>query len=135
MKKDLTTKVSQPDGQRLHRVIEAYEAEFPDPWRIRTGERLAVSEKQTVWEGWLWCTKQDGTSRWVPGIYVQRQGDTGLALCDYDATELSVHSGEALVSDREAAGWLWCTNQQGQSGWVPAENLTPLDRESYVPED
>ena len=135
MSKNLATGISQPGEQRTHRVIAAYEAEFPDPWRIRTGEPLAVSDKQTEWEGWLWCTRQDGQSRWVPEIYVQRQGDAGLALYDYDATELSVHAGEELTSDREAAGWLWCTNQQGQSGWVPVENLAPLDRGSYTPED
>jgi hypothetical protein len=66
----------------------------------------------------------------VPQAYVERQGDTGIALRAYDATELSVRAGETLVAGEEESGWIWCTNQEDQSGWVPAENLVRLSEEA-----
>ena len=135
MNTNLSNENARPDRQQTYRVIAGYEAAYPDPLIIRAGERLTVGDRKTTWEGWLWCTNHDGQSRWVPGIYVQRQGNTGLALCDYDATELTVHAGEELVADQEAADWLWCTNQQGQSGWVPIANLAPVDQALHPAED
>jgi hypothetical protein len=61
-----------------------------------------------------------------PEKYVERRGDTGIALCDYEATELSVSVGEELRMGKEESGWIWCTNQKGQSGWVPADHVERL---------
>ena len=49
-----------------------------------------------------------------------------MALCDYEATELSVSVGEELIMGKEESGWIWCTNQDGESGWVPAEHVERL---------
>ena len=27
----------------------------------------------------------------------------------------------------QESGWIWCTDQAGQSGWVPAENVERID--------
>lgn len=116
-------KESKVEG-RICRVISAYRAAYPDPLVIHAGEVLAVGEKESEWSGWIWCTNRSGKSRWVPEVYVDRKGDTCVALCDYDATELSVRVGEELVAGQEAAGWLWCTNREGQRGWVPKEHLS-----------
>jgi hypothetical protein len=105
------------------RVVAEYQAAYPDPFVIQAGEVLAVGEKETEWRGWIWCRNQQGESRWVPEAFVEREGDTCVALCDYDSTELSVHVGEELIAGQEVADWLWCTNRRGDSGWVPAENL------------
>ena len=47
----------------------------------------------------------------------------GIALCDYEATELSVSVGEELRMGKEESDWIWCTNQKGKSGWVPADHV------------
>jgi hypothetical protein len=45
-------------------------------------------------------------------------------LRDYEATELSVSVDEKLVvTGEEESGWVWCTNQTGQSGWVLWDNV------------
>ena len=111
--------------QKHWRVISEYRSAYPAPLVLRAGDELAVGEKESPWAGWLWCTDPAGKSGWVPEAYVARTGDTCTLLCDYDATELTVHAGEELISGQEASGWFWCTNREGQSGWVPAEHLTP----------
>jgi uncharacterized protein YgiM (DUF1202 family) len=114
-----------PTTIKTRRVIAAYKSAYPEPLVVRAGEPLTIGQKESEWPGWLWCTTQEGKSRWVPESYVERQGDSGIARCHYEATELSVEAGEELIVGREESGWLWCTNQAGQSGWVPAEHLQP----------
>jgi hypothetical protein len=113
--------------RRLCRVISEYQSAYTDPLLISTGEELTISEKESEWSGWVWCTKRDGKSRWVPESYVERKGDTWVARTDYEATELSVRVGEELVMGEEESGWIWCTNQEGQSGWVPADHVEALE--------
>jgi hypothetical protein len=108
-------------------VISAHRSEFPDPLIFRTGEELRFADKETEWPGWVWCTSQAGKSGWAPQAYVRREGDGGVALVDYDATELSVDVGQELLMGTQESGWIWCTDQAGQSGWVPAENVERID--------
>lgn len=109
-------------GQR-RRVTSAYQAAYSDPLVVKAEERLHISDRATDWQGWLWCTNELGKSGWMPAAYVERQDSSGLARRDYDATELSAEVGEELVVGYEESGWLWCTNQAGQSGWIPADNV------------
>ena len=98
---------------------------------MRASEIIKISDKVDYWNGnpgwvWVWCTDARGKSGWVPKgvIDVHADGTTGIARYDYTATELTVAVGDELVAWREESGWLWCTNQQGKSGWVPADHVT-----------
>jgi uncharacterized protein YgiM (DUF1202 family) len=112
------------DRQRTCRVIAAYESAYVDPVVFSAGEELTISERESEWAGWVWCTSQAGQSRWVPEKHVERRGDSYVMLRDYEATELSVSVGEVLATGEEESGWIWCTNQAGQSGWVPVDNVS-----------
>ncbi|MFX1364972.1 MAG: SH3 domain-containing protein [Promethearchaeota archaeon] len=105
------------------RVIKKYESPYTDPFLITKGEMLSISEKDSEWSGWIWCTKKNGISRWVPESYLEIEGNSGKANQDYKATELSVNVGEELFIEQEEAEWYWVTNQQGKSGWVPIKNV------------
>jgi len=96
---------------------------YPDPIVIRAGDRLAVEERDSEWPGWLWCTAPTGKSGWVPERYLQRHGQAATARRDYDATELTVHAGQVVTATTHEAGWRWCTDARGDSGWVPDEHL------------
>ena len=114
------------DRRQICRVISEYQSAYPVPLVISAGEELTISEKESSWSGWVWCTNRDGKSRWVPEKYVERKGNTCIALYNYEAIELSVSVGEELIMGKEESGWIWCTNQEGQSGWVPADNVEKL---------
>ncbi|GAC1372775.1 MAG: hypothetical protein PVS3B1_29990 [Ktedonobacteraceae bacterium] len=51
---------------------------------------------------------------------------TGSARYTYTARELTVTVGDELTTSQQESGWLWCTNQQGESDWVPLDHLTLL---------
>jgi hypothetical protein len=109
--------------QQICRVTQEYQSPYTDPLIFLAGEEVVVGEKESEWDGWVWCTNKSGKSRWVPEAYLEQKDETGVIRCDYEATELSVSVGEELVMGKEESDWIWCTNQSGQSGWVPADHV------------
>ncbi|MDD3719209.1 MAG: SH3 domain-containing protein [Actinomycetota bacterium] len=118
-------------GQRLpasrkYRVIASHKASYPEALVFAAGDVLEVEERETVWEGWIWCVKAGRVGAWVPEEYIERRGSRGTALRDYDSIELSVDPGDVLEACDEVAGWLWCADRDGRRGWVPRECVEPL---------
>ena len=123
----LEPQATQKSGeQRKCRVISAYEVAYPDPLIIKVGEELTVGANDTQWPGFVWCTNKAGQGGWVPESYFERMGNIGIVRYDYEATELAASVNEELIMGTEASGWIWCTNQRGQSGWIPADNVEKL---------
>jgi len=112
------------ENNRVCRITTARVSSYPDPLVLTAGERVTLGANDTTWPRFVWCTTRHGKGGWAPETYVERHGATGIALRDYDATELSVDAGEELTICGEEGGWLWCADQRGQRGWVPAENVT-----------
>jgi uncharacterized protein YgiM (DUF1202 family) len=115
---------------RRCRVIIEYQTFYADPISVNAGETIKISEKVDYWNDnpdwvWVWCTDPRGKSGWVPRDYIEfgADGTTGVARYNYTARELSVTIGDVLTIEREGSGWLWCTNQQGRSGWVPEDHV------------
>jgi hypothetical protein len=105
------------------RVLNAYGAEFAEPWAVRAGDRVQFERRPTSWAGWLWCTAGDGTSRWVPESWVTLDDDTCVLKRDYAAAELSVAEGDLLTVEFVESGWAWAATEDGRQGWVPLECL------------
>ncbi len=122
-KREAETKI---DRRQICRVVYAYQSSCPDPLVVSAGEQLMIGAKETSWSGWVWCTDRHGKSSWVPEKYIERGGNTGTAICHYDATELSVNVEEELIMGEEESGWIWCMNREGQWGWVPADCIEKL---------
>ncbi len=112
-------------GQQA-RAIADYEAAYPHPIAIAAGERLVVGRRDQEWPSFVWCTNCEGRAGWVPESYLGRQGDVGVARCDYTARELTVSAGQLLTVERAEGGWVWATDQAGQSGWVPEKVLAAV---------
>lgn len=113
------------------RAIVAHRPAHSDPIRLRAGEELAAMGREGEHPGWLWCTNREGKSGWVPVAYLERRGATAVARRDYDSEELAVEAGDELIVTQEESGWLWCTNGQGASGWVPAEAVALRPRDGW----
>ncbi|GAH44800.1 unnamed protein product [marine sediment metagenome] len=105
------------------KVISDYKSPYIDPLKIRKGEILRIGNKESEWSGWVWCTNKEGKQRWVPRNYMDIQGNTGIMLQDYEATELNVSTGEELKIEKEESGWVWVSNKEGKQGWVPLINI------------
>jgi hypothetical protein len=124
-------------SEQIYHVIKDYQTQYPDPLIVSAGDTLEIS-KEEPWDDnpawiWLWCSNQQGRSGWVPQNYLERSKNQGTMRFDYSTQELTVAVGEILTSTKEAAGWAWCTNQQGKSGWVPLSYLTHTESSPEQP--
>jgi diadenosine tetraphosphate (Ap4A) HIT family hydrolase len=111
------------EGKVVCRVIADYRSAFPDPLIIQPGEELWAGERDPRWSGWVWCRNREGHSGWVPEAYICKKGSTYRASRYYDATELTVKTGERLIVEGQESEWLWCQDERGKRGWVPSENV------------
>ena len=109
-----------------HRVIKSYESPYTEPLTLPRGERLRWEPLECQWPGWVWCTTEGGESRWVPENWVEKEGECCVLQRPYTATELNVEEGETVTVLLMESGWGWVTNESGQSGWVPLENLAQV---------
>ena len=109
------------------RACKADQPTNPNPIKMHAGDLVEITGKEDG--GWTWCRDRAGKESWVPLSYLISEdgGRTRTALCDYDATELSVEVGEEFQVEREEHGWLWCKNMQGKWGWVRVTSVERLN--------
>jgi uncharacterized protein YgiM (DUF1202 family) len=105
-------------------VIKSYEKVYSSPIHIEPGERISFEERESEWDGWLWCKKSEGDSGWVPLSDLELTNGSATALRSYSAMELSVKTGDSVQIERRESGWVWCRDKDGRSGWVPEENIS-----------
>jgi len=104
-------------------VIKSHTSDFPNPLKLKKGDRLEVSDKKTNFVGWIWCSASDGNSGWIPENFTEKDENGCRMAVDYDATEMTVSVGENLTVLSEESDWVWCLNSKNQKGWVPLENV------------
>lgn len=107
-------------------VIESYSVCYPNPIKIKAGDRVTIEKWETNpdWKGWAFCVDQRGIKGWVSEKYLRIDGNSATVLRNYDATELDVKSGESVRVHFEEFGWAWVENANGSQGWVPIKNLS-----------
>ena len=108
---------------KICKVSSAYKSAYPDPLQLKAGDEVRVTDKKSEWPGWLWCTDRNGNAGWIPGLYIERSGDTGMLRTYYDATELTVEAGDEVEVLGEQSGWAWCRKTDGEQGWLPLNAL------------
>ena len=109
------------------RVIADYQAPYPDPIQVKVGDEVVVDfKKKTGIQGWVWCTNSAGKGGWTPMKYIEVNDNRGKMLFDYNAIELTIHVGDILSVHKMESNFYWVTNQTGQQGWVPVENVELL---------
>ena len=111
------------------RVIADHQASFTYALVFFPGDTLSIEDRETVWSGWTWCSNSRQIGAWVPDDFIDRRGDSCVALRAYDSTELTVSTGDILEATEEAGGWLWCADRMGRRGWVPAVCVEPYVRD------
>ena len=109
-------------------VTRSWTAVYPDPIKVAAGEPIELDGRADVWDGhtWLWAKNTEGKEGWVPDCIIST-GRPAHATEDYSAVELTCTIGQTLSAKRVMHGWVWCSNSNGEVGWVPERNLRPID--------
>lgn len=110
--------------QLNYTVITDWTASYDDPIQVGAGDPVTLDGQSDVWDGhkWLWAKNRDGQQGWIPDLLVSIE-IPHCATEDYNAMELTCRSGQVLMGEKMMHGWVLCTNNTGQRGWVPARNL------------
>jgi len=116
---------------RMMKVIKDHESEFTTPLAIKSGESLEGEERETEWEGWLFCRNSAGVEGWVPKTYLKPESDLNrfLSLKDYTARELTIRTGSEVIVLSEESDWAWVRTPAGDEGWVPLNKLEDVDKQ------
>lgn len=109
---------------RISRAKSAFFVGRADPFVLEAGDVISVGRRDTEWPEFIWCTNAEGASAWVAETVFERHGRVGIASRRYSAVELGINPGEMVTIDEEFGGWSWCTNEHGESGWVPDTHLS-----------
>jgi hypothetical protein len=108
----------------IWKVLKAHKRSYENPISAKAGDEVHMGQKDN-WQGhtWIWCTHQNGLSGWVAESILSVDTIKATLIQDFDALELSVNEGEILKGSKQLGGWVWLSNTQGDSGWVPLKNL------------
>jgi hypothetical protein len=112
------------------RVIKDHQSEYTDPFLVKAGTILIAEDKESEWEGWVWCRTPNSIYKWYPKCYLKEITEKPSQfelLRDYDAKELPVQVGNKVIIQIEESSWAWVVKHDGEAGWIPLENLEIID--------
>jgi len=95
------------------------EGKFPT---FLKGKKVILKEACTHFLYWYAC-EIDGYQTYVPEIFVNE----GMLIKDYNPTELVQKIGDVLEVKKIANAWFLATNEEGITGWIPAEVTVSID--------
>ncbi|MFH2037061.1 MAG: SH3 domain-containing protein [Candidatus Zixiibacteriota bacterium] len=104
-------------------VIKSYRAAYPEPFNLKKGDRVKLGKTDPDNPGWIWCTNQNGASRWVPESILDIDSEIGIIKKDYSSIELTVEAGDMLEILEKDSGWCFCQTDLEDKGWIPMANL------------
>lgn len=108
-------------------VRAPHTATYEFPIRLRSGDRVRMVVRDDEYPDYWWCVSMEsGAEGWVPqSVLEQSDDENATAIADYTAAELTVQPGDSVIVHAEGGGWLWCENESGDYGWIPAECVEP----------
>ena len=120
---------------KTYLATKPWQITYPDPIRGTAGDKLVLGRRDDEFPGWVWVTSASSHSGWVPESWLRVEGDIGVLLSDYNATELLLTPGDTVIGEIVESGWLWATATDGRTGWVPLDCLQFVRRDGRDPVD
>lgn len=103
------------------KMIEQHlgEGQFPT---FQKGTKVLLKDECPRFLHWYAC-EIDGRDTYVPDVFVC----DGVLTRDYNPTELVQNEGDLLEVQAIVYSWLIATNENGLTGWIPAEAAVSVD--------
>jgi Variant SH3 domain len=108
-------------------VTQPYTRVYENPIAFLSGERVRVIKRDQDNLEWIWCIAPDAREGWVHESFLEIHGEEATGKRDYTALELTITTDDILEGSEIIAGWQWCKNARGETGWVPLENIGTLE--------
>ena len=83
------------------RIKFSHKSDVLVPFEAKKGDIVQGEERQTHWEGWIYCTNKNGINGWVPKSYLEKVKNTQSSFKfkrSYNAFEIEVSVTESAVS-------------------------------------
>jgi len=112
---------------KQYKVIKDRKTPFKKPLILKKYDTVILGNKYTDnpnWPGWI-CCKTENNAGWIPKQIVKRNGNKGIIIDDYDATEFNIKIGEIIVMEKCLNGWIWGykKNNPHKKAWAPLDFL------------
>ncbi len=85
------------------------------------GTAVALKDACTHYLHWYAC-EIAGCKTYVPEAFVS----DGVLVRDYNPTELVQNAGDRIEVLEIVNAWLLAANENGETGWIPAESVVSL---------
>jgi len=113
-----------------YRVVKPRKSSIKDPIKLQKNERVECGEEYNEnknWSGWIWCKIQNNAG-WVPKQIIEKYGNKGILLEDYNGTEFDIEVNEILIMERKLNGWIWGFKKETPNikGWAPLDYLEKI---------
>lgn len=116
-----------------YRVTHSRKPESDNPIVVCKGEQVICGEESNEsgdWPGWILC-KNNKNSGWIPKQIIDRSGDNGIILDDYNAREFDIEVNEIIVMENTLNGWIWGYKKGNPNikAWVPLNHVKKVEFE------
>lgn len=112
-------------------VIKAHTSNYPTPITLEKGEEVLLGRKseEGEWPNWIYCSTLDRSMEgWVPEqVLCSPHSHRSLVKEQYNARELNVIIGSEVRGFKKLNGWIWCSDSEGEKGWLPESHLKQID--------
>ena len=109
-------------------VTENYTFDNLAPIELLVGDTVQLGEMTDPsgpYPNWIHCVlPRTGRKGWVATDILEINGDSGKAICNYTAKEMTVLIGDIVDTQYELNGWYWCIRQHdSEQGWIDKKIL------------
>ena len=99
------------------KVNNRHESEGTFPL-FKAETNVLIKDKCDGFFAWYSC-EIEGYSTYIHEDYFKKD----ILVEDYNPTELNADIGDKLILVFIKNSWLYCKNENGVSGWIPADNV------------
>ena len=103
------------------KVIEQHTGEGQFPTFPNGAKVTLTGEECNHFRHWFPC-EIEGHQTYIPESFIS----DGVLVRDYDPTELVQNVGDILEIKEIVNAWLVAANENGQTGWIPAESVISI---------
>ena len=111
----------------IYRVIRSRKSDSDNPIIVISGEHVKCIEESDSngdWAGWTLCENINNQG-WIPTQIIDRTGDDGIILEDYNAIEFDIEVDELILASKTLNGWIWGMkkNSSTNEAWIPLNHV------------